>query len=575
PATATVTGPVAADNPIGSPAVSFEYFSGNTAGSAGTGTGTAPTDAGTYTVRASYAGNNNYNSSSATKTIQINPVNTQVNITWADPQAYNGNTHPATATVTGPVAADNPIGSPAVSFEYFSGNTAGSAGTGTGTAPTDAGTYTVRASYAGNNNYNSSSATKTIQINPVNTQVNITWADPQAYNGNTHPATATVTGPVAADNPIGSPAVSFEYFSGNTAGSAGTGTGTAPTDAGTYTVRASYAGNNNYNSSSATKTIQINPVNTQVNITWADPQAYNGNTHPATATVTGPVAADNPIGSPAVSFEYFSGNTAGSAGTGTGTAPTDAGTYTVRASYAGNNNYNSSSATKTIQINPVNTQVNITWADPQAYNGNTHPATATVTGPVAADNPIGSPAVSFEYFSGNTAGSAGTGTGTAPTDAGTYTVRASYAGNNNYNSSSATKTIQINPVNTQVNITWADPQAYNGNTHPATATVTGPVAADNPIGSPAVSFEYFSGNTAGSAGTGTSTAPTNAGTYTVRASYAGNNNYNSSSATKTIQINPVNTQVNITWADPQAYNGKSNPATSTVPRPVSADNPIG
>ena len=223
----------------------------------------------------------------------------------------------------------------------------------------------------------------------------------------------------------------------------------------------------------------------------------------------------------------------------------------MRASFAGNNNYNSAAATKTITIDPVDTQVNITWASPQAYDGGTHPATATVTGPVAADNPIGSPAVSFEYFNGNTAGLAGSGTTTAPTNAGNYTVRASFAGNNNYNSSAATKTITINPVDTQVNITWASPQAYDGGTHPATATVTGPVAADNPIGSPAVSFEYFNGNTAGLAGTGTTTAPTNAGTYTVRASFAGNNNYNSSAATKTITINPVDTQVNITWTTPR------------------------
>ena len=150
--------------------------------------------------------------------------------------------------------------------------------------------------------------------------------------------------------------------------------------------------------------------------------------------MTGPVAADNPIGSPAVGFEYFVGGSAfGLAGTGSATAPTDAGTYTVRASFAGNTNYNGDSDTKTITIERADATVNLTWASPQTYNGNAHPASATVTGPVAADNPIGSPAVGFEYFVGGSAGLAGTGSATAPTDAGTYTVRASFAGNTNYN----------------------------------------------------------------------------------------------------------------------------------------------
>ena len=71
-------------------------------------------------------------------------------------------------------------------------------------------------------------------------------------------------------------------------------------------------------------------------------------------------------------------------------------------------------------------------------------------------------------------------------------------------------------------ITWATPQTYNGSTHPATAVVNG-VGGDTNL-SPAATLEYFAGPTAGTAGTGTATAPTNAGTYTVRASFAGNGN---------------------------------------------------
>ena len=274
----------------------------------------------------------------------------------------------------------------------------------------------------------------------------------------------------------------------------------------------------------------IDKADASVVITWATPQTYNSSTHPATAVVNG-VGGDTNL-SPAATLEYFAGATAGAAGTGTATAPTNAGTYTVRASFAGNSNYNPASDTKTIEIDKADASVVITWATPQTYNSSTHPATAVVNG-VGGDTNL-SPAATLEYFAGATAGAAGTGTATAPTNAGTYTVRASFAGNSNYDPASDTKTIEIDKADASVVITWATPQTYNSSTHPATAVVNG-VGGDTNL-SPAATLEYFAGATAGAAGTGTATAPTNAGTYTVRASFAGNSNYNPASDTKTIVI---------------------------------------
>jgi hypothetical protein len=177
-----------------------------------------------------------------------------------------------------------------------------------------------------------------------------------------------------------------------------------------------------------------------------------------------------------------------------------------------------------------------------------------VTGPVAADNPITAPAAGFAYYSGSmVSGSALPG---APVNAGTYTVRASFAGNTNYASASADKTITIAPATPTVAITWNN-SGYTGSAHPATATVTGPVAADNPITAPAVSFAYYSGSTvSGSALPG---APVNAGTYIVRASFAGNTNYAYAFADKTITIAQLTPT--ITW---------SNPANIYVGTPLSA-----
>ena len=165
-----------------------------------------------------------------------------------------------------------------------------------------------------------------------------------------------------------------------------------------------------------------------------------------------------------------------------------------------------------------------------------------MTGPVAADNPIVSPAVVLTYYPGSD--TTGTALAGAPTNAGTYTVLASFAGNTNYEGDTDTTTIVINKAVATVAVTWASPQTYNGSTHPATAVVNG-VGGDTNL-SPAATLEYFAGATAGAAGTGLVTAPTNAGTWTVRASFAGNGNYNSTSDTKTIVIDKATPTVTLT-----------------------------
>ena len=66
----------------------------------------------------------------------------------------------------------------------------------------------------------------------------------------------------------------------------------------------------------------------------------------------------------------------------------------------------------------------------------------------------------------------------------------------------------------------------------ASAVVNG-VAGESDL-SPAATFAYYAGSTA--TGSPLAGAPTNAGTYTVKASFAGNGNYNSASDTKTITI---------------------------------------
>ena len=110
---------------------------------------------------------------------------------------------------------------------------------------------------------------------------------------------------------------------------------------------------------------------------------------------------------------------------------------------------------------------------------------------------------------------------------------AHFAGNGNYMAAdSEAKTVTVTRADASVSTSWANPQTYNGNPHPASGSVSG-------VGSPAenlgfASLAYYAGSTA--SGMPLAGAPVAAGTYTVKASFAGNGNYNPASSTKTITI---------------------------------------
>ena len=90
-------------------------------------------------------------------------------------------------------------------------------------------------------------------------------------------------------------------------------------------------------------------------------------------------------------------------------------------------------------VEKTDASVSITWGTSQTDNGSPHPADGLVGGVGSPAKDLGTPDLTY-YSGSDTSGSSLAG---APTDAGTYTVLASFAGNGNYNLSSATKTITI------------------------------------------------------------------------------------------------------------------------------------
>jgi hypothetical protein len=105
--------------------------------------------------------------------------------------------------------------------------------------------------------------------------------------------------------------------------------------------------------------------------------------------------------------------------------------------------------------------------------------------------------------------------------ANSYNLSASYAAQGIYGATSAVGTLTVSQATPTVTVVGGT-YTYDGNTHAATGSVTG-VNGEN-LGTPAFTYN------------GSSTPPSAPGTYTVRASFAGNTNYLAASATTSIVI---------------------------------------
>jgi len=321
-------------------------------------------------------------------------------------------------------------------------------------------------------------------------------------------------------NPAGLSGVSVTYD----------GSATAPTNAGSYAVVASLT-NGNYQATNATGTLVIAKAATTTTVTATD-AAYDGNPHGATASVTGPGSLSQTL---PVTYTG-TGSTIYPAST---TAPTNAGTYTASATYAESTNHLSSSDSKPFTITKAAATLTLGTV---TFNYDGAPKSVSVT-----TNPTGLSGVSVTYD----------GSATAPTNAGSYAVVASLT-NGNYQATNATGTLVIAKAATTTTVTATD-ATYDGNPHGATASVTGIGGLNQ-----ALTVTYTgTGSTIYPAST---TAPTNAGTYTASATYAESTNHLSSSDSKPFTINKASSTTTVTIVGgPFTYTGSPlTPATVTV-----------
>jgi hypothetical protein len=349
------------------------------------GSPTAPTNAGSYPVVGTVNDTNYKGTTSGT--LVIGQATATVTLSGLS-ATYDGNTHAATAT-TSPAGLK-------VDFTY----------NGSSTVPKDAGIYTVIGTID-DTNYKGS-ATNILNIKKAPATM-VLGSLNQTYDGSAHAATATTV-------PSGLK-VNFTYD----------GSATAPTNAGSYFVTGT-VDDPNYEGTGI-DTLKIDKATATVTLSGLS-ATYDGNPHAATATTT--------PNSLKVTFTY----------NGSSTAPINADSYMVvgtidDANYKG-------SATNTLTIRKATATVALSNLS-ATYDGNPHAATATTT--------PGGLKVNLTYD----------GSATAPTNAGSHSVTGT-VDDPNYEGTGI-GTLKIDKALATVALGNLS-ATYDGNLHAATATTT-------------------------------------------------------------------------------------------------------
>ena len=361
-------------------------------------TTTVPTEAGTYYVKAFIAATDNYagaESDAVEFTIVKYTSNAISGLTFADSWVYNTTPSEPSASAT--------FGTVQYKYAADDGSTLPGNITNWSTSmPTSVGDYWICAYVDGTDNYNGAAEYKQFTITPATITVTGVEGYTGTYDGTAHSGR---TGGIVTT--VDGSAATWEYSL--------TGSGDWQTtqftftNAGTYTVyyRVIAA---NHNAVTGSFNVNINKASLIV-IVGNDTVNY-GEDAPSTFDVTynGFVGTDSESDLGGALVFDVNGYSAGS----------DAGTYTVKASGLTSDNYVITYTDGTLQVVKINATVTIT-PNGGVYGGTITGATATVDGLIAADE--GSVNVVLTYTGTAYDGTQYNGT-EVPTKAGAYTVTA-------------------------------------------------------------------------------------------------------------------------------------------------------
>ncbi|WP_344066344.1 PxKF domain-containing protein [Terrabacter lapilli] len=447
----------------------------------------ANTNAGTADVTASWIGDANHGPNKAASTFTISKAVSTVKVACPSSSVYSGSAlTPCSATATGAG-----ITTPVILDPSYSANI-------------NVGTAHVDAAWAGDANHTAGTDSATFAITQAPSTVTISCTGaPYTYSGAPlTPCTARADG-AGIGTPI---ALTPDY--------------TANTNAGTADVTASWAGDANHSPSSAASTFAIDKSTSTVTVTCPEvPQTFTGSPQqPCTARANGIAGLDV-----AVDHVVYTDNT-------------NAGTATAWATYDGDANHTSSSASATFAIGRYTPVVTVSCPKDATYSGTAHSCTATVQG---VGDELAGATTTIDYGVGGNV------------DAGDVSVIATFTAPSGSNYSDATGRAQfaIAPYTPTVNLSCPTTDTYNALPHPCTATVSG---IGHELAAAQATIDYGArGNV-------------NAGAVTATATFAGSGNYSDGTATDTFTIARFTPTVTVSCPTTATYTAAPHPCSASV-----------
>jgi sugar lactone lactonase YvrE len=521
---------------------------------------------GPHSIVATYAGNtNNSGSASSTLAETVQQTGTTTVITTAATPTLAG--LPATFTAT--VASQT--GTPTGSVTFHDG--ALTLGSGTlnpqgvasySTSSLAVGTHTITAVYSGDSYYTTSTSAalqQVVQQGPTTTSLT-TSASPSTL-GQTVTLTSTVTSP--SPNPGGT----VQFLDGATSlGSVTlTSTGTASLaigtlTAGTHILTAVYSGDTNHSGSTSISLSELIVSPATASLASSLNPSTSGNSVTFTIKITGSTTASSSA-VPTGTVLLRDGSTLlatlplDATGSATfSTATLAVASHTLTASYSGDTNYSTASATLIQTVQSANTQVALTaGANPATY---ATPLTLTAT--IVSNGSIATGPVTFTD-AGTAIGSgvlnaSGVATLTLSTLApGSHTLVAVYAGDGRASASSSTPlTLSVKQLTTVALASSANPSPTLS---PITLSAT---VANAGVGTPTGSMVFTDGATQlgtaalNASGVATLTVPSlAAGSHALVATYSGDGadfTSVSSALTQAVQLRATTTTLSASNPDP-------------------------
>ncbi len=453
----------------------------------------APANAGSYKVEASVEADTNYKEASAKKEFVISKAENK----WTKELSMEGWTYGEKAKEP---TAEAKFGD--VTFSYSKDKD----GTYSQNVPTEAGIWYVKASVAGNDNYTGLEAIASFKIAKADSEVTITTEkmDKKYDKETVFDPEVKKTGSTKA--------VTFTWYQ-KTQDGTWKKLSSAPANAGSYKVEASVEADTNYKEASAKKEFVISKAENK----WTKELSMEGWTYGEKAKEP---TAEAKFGN--VTFSYSKAKD----GTYSKDVPTEAGTWYAKASVAGNDNYTGLEAIASFKIAKADSEVTITTEkmdkkyDKEAVSDPEVKKTGSTKD------------VTFTWYQ-KTQDGTWKKLSSAPVNVGSYKVEASVEADTNYKEASAKKEFVISKAENK----WTKELSMEGWTY------------DEQAGKPSAAAKYgtvvytYSDR---ADGTFTDTVPTNAGTWYVKASVAGNDNYTGLEAITSFRIAQADSKVTIT-----------------------------